>query len=73
MPCSNLKGEMAKKGITIEAISKLLGIHRNSAANKINGDSSFSIDEAIAIQRNFFPKLTLRYLFEKEESKDDDG
>ena len=67
MPCSNLKGEMAKKGITIEAISKLLGIHRNSAANKINGDSSFTIDEAIAIQRNFFPKLTLRYLFEKGE------
>ena len=73
MPCSNLKGEMAKKGITIEAISKLLGIHRNGVANKINGDSSFSIDEAIAIQRNFFPKLTLRYLFEKEESKNDDG
>lgn len=73
MPCSNLKGEMAKKGITIEAISKLLGIHRNSVANKINGDSSFSIDEAIAIQRNFFPKLTLRYLFEKEGSKNDDG
>lgn len=38
MPCINLKGEMAKNGITIEAIAKLLGIHRNSAANKINGD-----------------------------------
>ena len=65
MPCINLKGEMAKNGITIEAIAKLLGIHRNSAANKINGDSSFTIDEAITIQRSFFPKLTLRYLFEK--------
>lgn len=73
MPCSNLKGEMAKKGITIEAIAKLLGIHRNSAANKISGDSSFTIDEAIAIQRNFFPKLTLQYLFKKDESQGNDG
>ena len=45
MPCINLKGEMAKNGITIEAIAKLLGIHRNSAANKINGDSSFTPSE----------------------------
>lgn len=57
MPCINLKGEMAKNGITIEAIAKLLGIHRNSAANKINGDSSFTIDEAITIQRSFFQSL----------------
>lgn len=67
-----LKRRNGKNGITIEAIAKLLGIHRNSAANKINGDSSFTIDEAITIQRSFFPKLTLRYLFEKE-SEDGSG
>lgn len=39
MPCVNLKGEMAKKDITIEEVSKLLKIHRNSVANKLNGDS----------------------------------
>lgn len=39
MPCINLKGELAKKDITIEEVAKLLGIHRNSVANKINGDS----------------------------------
>ena len=72
MPCINLKGEMAKNRITNEPIPKLLGIHRNRAANKINGDSSFTIDEAITIQRSFFPKLTLRYLFEKE-SEDGSG
>ena len=43
MPCINLKGEMAKNGITIEAIAKLLGIHRNSAANKINSFLCFCI------------------------------
>lgn len=68
MPCINLKGEMAKKDITIEEVSRLLGIHRNSVANKINGDSSFSIDEAFKIHQSFFPKLSMEYLFKTEES-----
>lgn len=73
MPCVNLKAEMAKKDITIEEISKLLGIHRNSVANKINGDSSFSIDEALKIQTNYFPKLALNYLFQKEDVDETDA
>lgn len=68
MPCINLKGEMAKKDITIEEVSKLLGIHRNSVANKINGDSSFSIDEAFKIHKRFFPNLSMEYLFKTEEA-----
>lgn len=67
MPCINLKGEMAKKDITIEEVSKLLGIHRNSVANKINGDSSFSIDEAFKIHKNYFPNLSMEYLFKTED------
>lgn len=67
MPCSNLKGEMAKKGITIEKMSRLLGIHRNSTANKLNGDSSFTIEEAIKVQKEYFPELSLEYLFKKEK------
>lgn len=66
MPCINLKGELAKKDITIEEVAKLLGIHRNSVANKINGDSSFTIEEAFKIHRKYFPKLSLEYLFKKE-------
>jgi len=67
MPCVNLKGEMAKKDITIEEVSRLLKIHRNSVANKLNGDSAFTIDEAFEIQKKYFPKLSLTYLFGKEE------
>ncbi len=67
MQCVNLKGEMAKRDITIEEISKMLGIHRNSVANKINGDSSFTIDEALKIHQTYFPKLALSYLFQKED------
>lgn len=66
MPCTNLKGELAKKDITIEALSKLLGIHRNSVKNKLNGDTAFTIDEAFKIQKEYFPNLSLEYLFEKQ-------
>lgn len=58
---------MAKKNITIEEVSKLLGIHRNSVANKINGDSSFTVDEAFKIHDTYFSKLSLNYLFQKED------
>lgn len=73
MPCVNLKAEMAKKDITIEEISKLLGIHRNSVANKINGDSSFSVEEAFKIQEHYFPKLALNYLFKREDAAESDA
>lgn len=65
MPCANLRGEMAKRKVSIENIADLLGIHRNSVANKINGNSSFSIDESMKIQDAFFPDLDLKYLFRK--------
>lgn len=67
MPCKILRGEMVKEGITIEEISKFLGIHRNSVANKLNGDSAFTIDEAFKIHDRYFPKLSLAYLFSTEE------
>lgn len=66
MPYLNLKGEMGKKDVTMESMSKLLKIHRNSVANKVNGDSSFSIDESIKLRNQFFPDLELEYLFKKE-------
>ena len=61
-----LIGEMAKEKVTIEAISKLLGIHRNSVSYKLN-EGSFYIDEAEAIQETFFPNQRLKELFKKEE------
>lgn len=69
MPCINLRGEMAKRKVSIESISELLKIHRNSVANKLNGNSAFSIEQAMLIQETFFPDLEMKYLF----SKDDKG
>lgn len=67
MPYLNLKGEMAKRNVTNEAIANLLGIHRNSVYNKINGESKFSIDEAIVIRKTFFPNFDIDTLFKTEE------
>jgi Plasmid maintenance system antidote protein len=62
MQCLNLKGEMAKRSIKVEDIAHVLQIHRNSASNKINGDTSFSIDEAVKVKEAFFPELSLKFL-----------
>ena len=64
----NLKAEMAKADITVEAIAEALGIHRNSASNKINGKSKFTIKEAFEIKTMFFPTLSLDYLFGDADS-----
>lgn len=65
MPCTNLRGEMAKRKVSIEDLAELLGIHRNSVSNKLNGNSSFTIDESVKIQEKYFPDLELKYLFSK--------
>ena len=70
MAYRNLKAEMARKDITIEAISKEIGVHRNSVSNKVNGSSSFSIEEAMKIKNNFFPDLDYRYLFQTEPEEE---
>ncbi len=62
-----LIGEMAKRSITIEAVSKLLGLHRNTISNKLNGKTPFSIDEAIEIKDAFFSDWKMEELFRREE------
>ena len=67
MPYLNLKAEMAKRNVSIEDISKLLDLHRNSVANKINGKSSFSINEAFKVHNEFFREEDMEDWFKKEE------
>lgn len=63
---NNLRAEMARRSITIETIAKLLGIHRNSAARKVNGLGEFTISEAIAVKKEYFDTLEYEYLFKRE-------
>lgn len=69
MSCINLRVEMLKNKITIEELAKFLNIHRNSVSNKLNGDTSFTAEEAMAIQEKYFPDKELKYLFRKAEEK----
>lgn len=68
---ANLKYEMDLKGLSIETIAQTLEIHRNSASNKINGESSFSIEEAFMVQKTHFPYADMQYLFKRTSRRDD--
>lgn len=62
----NLKQVMAVKGISIEAIAALLGLHRNTVANKLDGESEFTFGQAELIQKSLFPEYSAGYLFKRE-------
>lgn len=47
-------------------------IHRNSVANKLNGESAFSIEQAMLIQETYFPDLEIKYLFSRDSGKESD-
>lgn len=61
----NLRNEMAKNKITQTRIAKFLGVSQNSLNMKIMGKTDFTMEEATKIQKEYFPKLTLDYLFKK--------
>ncbi len=61
----NLKAQMAVKGITIDALARLLSVHRDTIANKLNGESEFSYGQAELIQETLFPEFNIRYLFRR--------
>ena len=60
---SNLKAEMARKGVRNMDIQKVTGLSPKSVLNKLRGTSEFSVREALEIQKTFFPALDIAYLF----------
>ncbi|KEZ85576.1 hypothetical protein IO99_13870 [Clostridium sulfidigenes] len=54
---------MARKEITISKISELLDINRDTASRKLSGKSPIYLDEAMLINKTFFPDENLPYLF----------
>lgn len=63
---SNLRAELARKGLTTSDIADILGISKKSARNKLYGRSSFTIEEAFKLRDVVAPEMTLDKLFEKE-------
>ena len=63
---TNLKAQMAAQNITIEQVSQLLNVHRNTVANKITA-GSFTVEEAFRIKEYLFQKFDLPYLFRRDD------
>lgn len=61
----NLRAEMARKGIRIIDISKLLGKQRSTMSLKLSLKNELLLSEAIMIRDNFFPEFEIDYLFAK--------
>lgn len=66
IPYSNLKAEMARRGVKQIEIAEFLNVREATISDKINGKSTFDIDEAFKIKLAFFPDLSLDYLFSRE-------
>lgn len=66
---SNLRAEMARKGIKVKDLAELLGVRRTTVSDKINGKYRFYYDEAKKIKETFFPDLDLEYLFDSDDTK----
>ena len=68
---NNLKAEMARYGITVPDISRITQKSDKSIRDKITGKSDFSMPEGLAIRNEFFPGLSLEYLFTADEARAD--
>lgn len=63
----NLRAEMAREKITIQEIATELNRRRETVSEKLSGKKRLYLREAFAIQRIFFPDLSLEYLFEEKD------
>lgn len=61
----NLKAEIARKGYKEKDMAKKIGVSPRTLSNKITGRSDFTLSEMLAIKQNFFPDLSLEYLFQR--------
>lgn len=62
----NLKAELARNDIDQLKIAEVIGTTSKTVSNKMLGKSEWTRKEMMLIQSNFFPKLTLEYLFATE-------
>ena len=68
---SRVKEALLSKGISIEAAAAVLGIHRNSLLNKLNGTTSFSVEEAFKLKYQVLPEYDMDYLFAPADDSDE--
>lgn len=62
----NMEAVMKQKGITIDTLALVLRVHRNTAANKLNGNSDFTYSEACLMCDALFPEYKPSYIFKRK-------
>jgi len=65
---SNLEAEMVRHGLTRKDLAAALGVRYATIVDKLKGRYGFTLNEAFEIKNKFFPKLSLEYLFTKQNS-----
>lgn len=65
----NLEAELARKGIKRLDIAKKCRRRYATVIDKLNGKAKISLDEAREIRDEFFPEMTLDYLFAKDSKQ----
>jgi len=62
----NMRALMAAKGITVDAMARLLGVTAGTVQNKLSGKSEFTFGEAELIMETLFPEYNYKYVFRRE-------
>lgn len=68
---NNLKAELVRKGYSpAKIVSEVLGCNEKTARNKICGETSFTVSEALKIKSKIFQadNFTVEYLFEEKSA-----
>ena len=65
----NLEAELTRIGKNQKELSELLNIHQSTLSSKMNGHTEFILSECKKIKDCWFQNLTLDYLFETYQSK----
>lgn len=64
----NLEAELARRGLNYKDVAEAVGKSTRTITNKLNGTTSFTIAECLAIKDNLMPDINMDIgtLFESE-------
>lgn len=65
----NLESEMVKRGLSKGEVAKVAGIKENTFSRKLNGGTSFKLEEVEKIWKNLFPDTEVFELFRKSKNE----
>lgn len=64
----NLSAEMARFGVGVSDLQRILNCTDRTVRNKLSGVTEFSVNEAFAIRDALFPGLRIEYLFQSDNA-----